>query len=128
MLTYTEQVAAKVHRAAAMLDRAQPGWAARIDVGLLEMMSIDHCILGQLYRPRWWNVFAGSGWGRGRRHLEKQGYAIEVGVFASPHCQDVWIAAIADRVVAAAQASDAPASTNAGDPSAHVLERVAPRG
>lgn len=36
-------------RGARLMDRAQPGWAALIDTGSLNIQSNLHCILAQLY-------------------------------------------------------------------------------
>lgn len=39
---------ARVARGAALLDKARPGWAAKISLDTLAMESCDRCILGQL--------------------------------------------------------------------------------
>lgn len=43
--------AERVARGAAMLDEKRPGWAAEIDLSVLELAYPCHCVLGQLYRP-----------------------------------------------------------------------------
>jgi len=48
--TSTEtEVEAAVARGAELLDRIEPGWAARIGLGLLDMASCSRCVLGQVY-------------------------------------------------------------------------------
>ena len=42
-------IQARVARGVAFLDRAQPGWADRIDIGTLNMAVCRSCILGQLF-------------------------------------------------------------------------------
>lgn len=44
----TDEIAA-ARRGAVLLDREEPGWAARIDVERLDMTTHDRCVLGQLY-------------------------------------------------------------------------------
>lgn len=39
----------EVAEAARILDRLRPGWAAQIDLGILNLMSPSRCILGQLW-------------------------------------------------------------------------------
>jgi hypothetical protein len=46
-------VAERVARGAALLDEREPGWAERIDLGRLDVMSECRCVLGQLYLREW---------------------------------------------------------------------------
>jgi len=91
---------ADVQRAAALLDREQPGWAARIDVTRLNLRSPVHCILGQLYAPTPWQRFWGdaSGFARGARLLELGYRQINLAVFACESLTDLWVDEIAARL------------------------------
>lgn len=44
-------LAEKVRMGAELLDREQPRWAHRINTECLQLRSVCHCILGQLYGP-----------------------------------------------------------------------------
>lgn len=46
----TDTGAERVARGAALLDRAEPGWAPRIDVSRLNFNDAGSCVLGQLFR------------------------------------------------------------------------------
>jgi hypothetical protein len=45
MTTVAERVAAGV----AYLDEREPGWAAQIDLEVLDLSDCDRCVIGQLY-------------------------------------------------------------------------------
>lgn len=92
-----------VATAALWLDEVRPGWAQRIDEGVLDMTSFDHCILGQLFGVTavWWQPWTWgahrSGYGRAMDHLRRTEVDVYTPVFACASFQDAWIAAIADR-------------------------------
>jgi hypothetical protein len=44
-----DELVGRVERGAALLDRVEPGWAARINCDRLAMESCNQCILGQLH-------------------------------------------------------------------------------
>jgi hypothetical protein len=97
-----------VDRGAEYLDRVMPGWATRIDVGRLDLSDGQTCILGQLYGE--------GGYSRGAHQLfllhgltvRDCGFELPLGAWRPlpvarlyQPLQDAWIAAIAERVVAA---------------------------
>lgn len=47
--TTNNDLAARVRRGAALLDRKIPGWAKKIDAHRIEIHCCYNCILGQLY-------------------------------------------------------------------------------
>lgn len=125
MLT-RDDATTRVARGAAHLDQVRPGWFARIDVGTLTLSDPCGCIVGQLCGT---GVAFGSGllalavedcveMGFERPTISLHDAATEA-IYRARHreqyafLQDAWIAAIADRVLAAAQSTEQPPSTNA---------------
>lgn len=115
MLT-ADEATRRVTRGAARLDQAKPGWWNQIDEGTLSLESCGRCLLGQLYHGFWlgaavlWNrtyqdtrtahspevalgfVVANEDTEHRRRYEMLDAYAL---------LQEAWIAAIADRRLAA---------------------------
>ena len=96
----------QVDLAATILDRAKPGWERRVNPDTLNLMSLDCCILGQVYSRS--NETCESGWGRGMRALfpdrlyddafvQAHGFTVEV-FAADAHFRNEWINAIAQRL------------------------------
>lgn len=97
---------ARVAAGAAFLDRKAPGWASRVDVGLLRLSNCFLCVMGQL--------FGAYDSGRDKLALSHDA-AFAYGFHRSTQAeiegwivgpdrdwyllQDAWIVAIADRVV-----------------------------
>lgn len=100
---YQRGLVANVERAARALDAVRPGWASQIDLGRLDLGSCHACVLGQLFRPRWWQ-WREDGWSRGRRALSRVDPDLYDPVFACEVFREGWIAVIADRVIAASAA------------------------
>lgn len=106
----------QVETAALWLDAERPDWAARIDYGLLDMSSLECCVLGQAFKPQrvWWKPWtfldARCGYGIGVELMAKSDTYIYAPVFAYPGFKDHWIEVIADR-----RLSTTPNGTPHGD-------------
>lgn len=122
MLTKDEAMT-RVANGAAHLDTVRPGWFNAIDVGTLALETCRHCIVGQLCAQEVSEQYSPA---LGFDLYENEMWKLpdEDRPMAFRPLQDAWIAAIADRVLAAAQAHSAPPSTNAVDPSAQPQERL----
>lgn len=138
MLT-RDEATTRVARGAAYLDQTTPDWARKIDVGTLNIENACLCVLGQVYGS-YFEVLKEQGWKTAV--VPAMEYSTDAGrlgfcllpddvYLESEHLrhreiyavlQDVWIAAITDRVLAAAQAHREPQSVNAIDPSAQPQE------
>lgn len=98
---------ARVAKGAALLDATRPGWAATIDVGVLDLDSACFCVLGQIYG----NYYAAAQklFHDSCKHREHGFWAGPVPRESVPTyeqaradyrlLQDAWIDAIADRLV-----------------------------
>jgi len=84
----------EVRQAAARLDARYPGWASRIDVGLLDMESCTRCIIGQARRGCDWGTEAIALMGLEAFHSRR----LETHIYSSNRYHDDWIEAVAERV------------------------------
>lgn len=93
--------AERVARGAALLDEQRPGWAAEIDLTVLDLSHACRCILGQLYAPAF-ATWRGYGLGLGAMEIKTQDQAIALGFDTEDeeHAEldELWIAEIRRRL------------------------------
>jgi len=101
-----EKATQRVTRAATVLDRVLPGWAAFINVKTLDMETADRCICGQLWL---WSS-------TGIIQTARDWHAIEPAVMSHALFENLdlfteaWLLAIADRTAPAAFPITKPAA------------------
>lgn len=114
-----DEARARVARGAALLDAKLPGWAGRVDIGLLSIESIRDCIVCQTAHKNFikglrvlgaYDDPAMFGFGRSDedRVCDKDGYWIGWRLL-----QNEWIQQIADRVVPKGQPEPVPVEVEA---------------
>jgi len=63
--TWKDQRRQRVADAAAVLDEHKPGWYKKVSTETLDLHSHHNCVLGQVFRPRFFANIRQSGYGRG---------------------------------------------------------------
>lgn len=96
MLKTTSPEQMIVRDAAYWLDAEVPGWAHRVDVGVLDISCASTCVMEQVFRRPWalgmrWDA-RGAGYLRGMNRLPA-GSSFRV-AFASDNYRPAWIEAI----------------------------------
>jgi len=123
-----DEARARVARGAAHLDQVRPGWFNEIDTGTLTLSRGCRCVVGQLNRGVFNVAAVGLPYFRlnadGTHDVITHGFALDIftteldgGTREACYAplQDAWIAAIADRRLAASSAVvDAPESPMRG--------------
>jgi hypothetical protein len=77
----------------------QPGWAPRVNLRTLDLRTPRACVLGQVFRARWWPLQ--SGYARAFSQVPAlHPFILNTGVFAQTCYEPLWREAIRARVPA----------------------------
>lgn len=90
----TRQIQAAIQKAMVALDQVKPGWESLVDLDKLSMISLSHCVLGQVFKEE--AAASERIWGFGYGNDALKGiYNDRIGVFAN--YKNEWKAAITAR-------------------------------